>query len=342
MEKERIKKRKKERHFRHLNQSDRDRIEALLRSGHSQEEIAEILDFDPGSISREINKRRRINGVYESTTAQHKAQVKRSRSKYQGMKVEEYPELRKQIIAGLEAGRSPDEIAGRMKREKQTPRIGTNAIYKWLYSRWGQAYCCYLCSKRYKKRKQKKKTKREMIPNRISIHKRPKKGAHAEGDLFVSPINTHSQNSGAVMCVPESKLLVGTMIENKKPAVMKQAVRKTIPILNIDDLTFDNGIENRDHEQFGLPTYFCDPHSPWQKPHVEGSIGLIRRWFIPKKTDLKNVSEEQFQNYLHILNNKYRKSLGYRSAYEVSLERGIIQKTPAFSGVDNIQKVAFR
>lgn len=328
MKKENSKKRKKRRHFRHLKQFDRDRIEALLSSGHRQEEIAGILNFDAGTISREINKRKRKNGQYSATTAQHKARLKRLYSKHQGMKTEDHHELRKQIIAGLQSHRSPDEIAGRMKREKLEIRVGANAIYKWLYSRWGQAYCHYLCTKRHKKRKQKKKTKREMIPNRISIHKRPKRGVHAEGDIFVSPIKTQTQRSGAVVCVPAAKLLVGTMIENKKPASMKQAVRKINEKINIDDLTLDNGIENREHEQFGIDTYFANPHSPWQKPHVENGIGLMRRWFIPKKTDLKSISEEQLQDCLHILNGKYRKSLGYRSAYEVSLERGIIQKDP--------------
>jgi IS30 family transposase len=328
MKKQIREKRKKKRHFRHLKQADRDRIEALLNAGHKQEEISKILDFDAGAISREVNKRKRKNGKYSALTAQLKARAKRLNSKHPGMKIEEYPELREQIIKGLKNHRSPDEIAGRMKRKKQNPRAGTNAIYKWMYSAWGQAYCPLLCTKRYRPRKQKKKTKREMIPNRISIDKRPKRGIHAEGDLFISPTKTGSQNSGAIICVPASKLLVGTMIENKKPAVMKRAVKSMVSDLSIDDLTFDNGIENKEHEQFELPVYFCDPHSPWQKPHVENSIGLVRRWFIPKGTDLKNVSEEQFQDCLHILNGKYRKSLGYRSAYEVSLKRGIIQKIP--------------
>jgi IS30 family transposase len=322
------KKRRKRRRFRHLNQFDRDRIEALANAGHKQEEIAKILDFDAGSISREIKKRKRKNGVYSAKTAQHKAQAKRSNSKHRGMKVEAYPELRKQIIRGLKKRRSPDEIAGRMKLDKQNPRIGANAIYKWLYSAWGQAYCHLLCTKRYRKRSQKRKTKREMIPGRISLDKRPRKGIHAEGDLFVSPTKTKSQASGAVICVPDSKLLAGTMIKNKKPASMKLAVRSVVADLDIDDLTFDNGIENKEHKQFGLPAYFCDPHSPWQKPHVENGIGLLRRWFIPKKTDLKKIPEKRFQKYLRVLNGKYRKSLGYRSAYEVSLERGIIQKIP--------------
>jgi len=77
---------KKTRSFRHLNQFDRDRIEALLEEGHLQKEVAEILGFNPGAISRE-KKRQRKNGVYDATTAQAKANVKRSGSKYQGMKI---------------------------------------------------------------------------------------------------------------------------------------------------------------------------------------------------------------------------------------------------------------
>lgn len=331
---------KQRRHFRHLNQSDRDRIGALLRSGHKQEEIAKILSFDAGSISREIKKRKRKNGFYEATTAQHKANVKRANSKYSGMKIEQYPLLRQHIIRGLKSHRSPDEIAGRLKELNVVPRVGANAIYKWLYSSWGQAYCQYLCTKRHRKRKQKKKTKREMIPNRVSIWERPEEGEHGEGDIFVSPTKSGTQRSGALISVPSSKLLVGAMIENKKPAVMEQAVQKITSWIFINDLTLDNGIENRNHQHFGVSTYFADPHSPWQKPHIENAIGLLRRWFIPKKTDLRKVSEKQLQEYLHILNGKYRKSLGYRSAYEVSLERGIIQKAPAFDGINAMHKLA--
>lgn len=324
-----MKKTKKERrHFRHLNQSDRDRIEALLRAGHKREEIAEILGFDTGSISREINKRRCENGIYSSTVAQHKAGIKRSNSKYQGMKIEKYPKLRQHIILELKKHRSPDEIAGRLKRLKILPRVGVNAIYKWLYSPWGQRYCKYLCTKRHKKKKQKKKAKREMIPNRVSLRKRPEKGEHGEGDIFVSPTKSGSKRNGAIICLPSSQLLTGIMIKNKKPAIMEQAVKKITSWILIDDLTLDNGIENRYHEQFGLNTYFADPHSPWQKPHVENNIGLLRRWFIPKKTDLRKISEKQFQEYLHILNSKYRKSLGYRNAYEVALGNGAIKKLP--------------
>jgi len=327
------KEKKKRTTFLHLNQFDRDRIEALYKMGHSQKEIAQILKVDKGTISREISAHKRKNGHYDATTAQHKASVKRSNSKYQGMKIEKNPKLRAFIISELKQKRSPDEIAGRMKRENISPRVNANSIYKWLYSPWGQAYCKYLCTKRYKRKKQKRKAKSEMIPNRISLKLRPKKGIHAEGDLFVSPLKSGTKRSGAVVALPSTKLFIGTMIPNKKPVIMTGAVKRITLNISIDDLTLDNGIENRDHEQFGINTYFADPHSPWQKPHVENSIGLLRRWFIPKGTNLKNVTEKQFQGYLHILNSKYRKSLGYRSAYEVSLEHGIIQKIPASSEI---------
>lgn len=333
---------KRRRSFRHLNQFDRDRIEALLQADHKQEEIAEVLKVDAGTVSREIQKRKRKNGRYEAAAAQQKANVKRSHSKYQGMKIEKHQELRSRIVAELKQLRSPDEIAGRMKTEKQSPRVNANAIYKWLYSVWGQAYCHYLCAKRYRRRKQRRAAKREMISNRISLKQRPKNGEHAEGDLFVSPIKTGIQRSGVIICVPGSQLLAGIMVENKKPATMAQAVNTITTDISIDDLTLDNGIENRLHKQFGLPAYFADPRSPWQKPHVENGIGLLRKWFIPKKTNLKNVSENQLQNYLHILNSKYRKSLGYRSAYEAAIEGGIIQKIPDIDAGEIIrEKVAF-
>ena len=73
-----------------------------------------------------------------------------------------------------------------------------------------------------------------------------------------------------------------------------------------------------------MPAYFADPHAPWQKGFVECSIGLLRRWFFPKGTDWASVSEAQLQGAIAVLNGKYRKVLGYRSAYEVAAEHGMV------------------
>jgi IS30 family transposase len=113
-----------------------------------------------------------------------------------------------------------------------------------------------------------------------------------------------------------------------KNETMVEAVNRSTEGIDLDLMILDNGIENRGHEKFCVPAYFCDSHAPWQKPHVEGDIGLLRRWFLPKGTDLRDVSEEKLQMYFNILNHKKRKIFGYRSAYEVSLERGILQSIP--------------
>ncbi len=211
-----------------------------------------------------------------------------------------------------------------------TPRVGTNAIYKWLYSEDGKPYCRYLCTERTKKKKQSRLKKKTFIPDRISIKQRPDTPGllHAEGDLFVSPTSSGSTACGLLVVAKEAKLLIGSILPSKKHIVIIPAMRRATRILRPDTYTFDNGVENSPHRQFGVQAYFCDKGAPWQKPQVEGSIGLIRRWFIPKGTNLSGISDETFQSLLHLLNHKYRKSLGYRSAYEVAVERGIMKLIP--------------
>lgn len=325
---------KKRKRFRHLDQYDRDRIEALWHNGHAKMEIAKILKVNKSTICREVNSRQRKNGVYDAATAQHKALVKRSHSKYQGMKIEQDSDLRAYVIAGLAQLRAPNEISGRMKREKQPFYASTDAIYKWLYSIYGQRYCRYLCTRRSRKKPQKgDQPKREMIPNKINIKKRPR-GVRLhpwEWDAMVSPKKAQTTASIAVACAIKEKYISGTKLENLKPENTKLAVQEISSRFQMDNVTLDSGIENRLHEEFGMPAYFCDPHSPWQKPHVENSIGLLRRWFLPKKTDLSKVTEEELQNYFDILNNKYRRSLNYQSAYEVARERGILKTKSCIS-----------
>lgn len=331
------------RSFRHLKKADRDEIEILLGRGYGQREIAHVLGVGKSTVSREIARRKRRSGIYNAATAEHKARVKRLHSKYQGMKVEACPSMRQELIRGLAAHRSPDEIAGRINEEAGYTVIGKDAIYRWLYSSWGNKYAQYLCTRRRWRRWQKRKTKREMIPQRIPLSMRPPGGTHGEGDLFVSPRNARTPASVAVVVENESKYLWGQRVRNRKPETLVSAMQEMRKTMRLDDLTLDNGIENKKHTEFGIQTYFCDPRRPQQKPHIETAIGLIRRWFIPKGTNLRTVSEEMLQAYLRVLNGKYRKSLGYRSAYEVARERGILKtKIPAARQEPKVQeRVAF-
>lgn len=319
--------------FNHLSQYERDRIEKLRFHLTPCAEIARILGRDKGTISRELKKYTNKHQRYRATVAHKIARTHRTGSKVVGMKIEANPSLKRYIIKELKKLRSPDEIAGRMKRDSIAPRVGTNAIYKWLYSDNGKPYCMYLCTRRTRKRSPSRLSKRHLIPNRVSIKQRPDDAVqvHAESDLFVSPTRLHSRPVGHLVVLSDTKLLVGGFLPNKSPRTMVDSIHRIEKALPVTTWTLDNGIENVYHEEWATPAYFCTPGSPWQKPHVENSIGLTRRWFIPKGTDLSLVPEEAFQSMLHVFNHKYRKSLGYESAYERSLLRGIITKIPRLS-----------
>lgn len=317
---------KRKRTFKHLDQSGRDRIEILLKSGHAQVEIAEILKTNKSTISREIRDRKRKDGRYDADTAQHKAYVKRLYSKYQGMKVEQRPVLRTCIIAGLKQKRSPDEIAGRINREAGHCVINHKAIYKWLFSIYGERYCHFLCTKRHRiKKRNPNHRPRVTIPNLVSIHAIPECLIEYEGDTFVSPRRCQTTASVAVVVNRRSKFILAKKIWSLKPLVMTRTMKTFRQQAHLKNIVLDRGIENRYHEKFGIPAYFCDAQSPYQKPLVEGSIGLMRRWFWKKGTNLAEVSNQEIQKGINMLNNKYRKSLNYRSAYEVARENGILK-----------------
>ena len=327
--------------FRHLTENDRDRLHALHLEGHAQKDMAEVLGVSPSAVSRELARYGRTTWRYNSARAQADADRKRENSKRSGMKIEAHPELKRHIIKQLRRLRSPDEISGRLKESKSPIQIGTNAIYKWLYSEEGRSYSKFLCTRRTRKKRQSRLGKKILIPERISFRDRPNEPGliHAEGDLFVSPIKSHDKANGLLIVVPDTHFLKGAIIPNKTKAVIVPAVQNIIKGMPLDTCTFDNGIENVHHQKFGVDSYFCDPGSPWQKPHVESSIGLIRRWFLPKGTSLSTIPDKTFQSQLHLLNGKYRKSLGYKSAYEVSLEKGIIKRVPR---VSLLKAIAFR
>jgi IS30 family transposase len=310
--------------FTHLDFRARDRIEALYRSGHSQKEISEVLRIHKSTVSREIMFRKKQDGVYSASVAEHKALVKRENSKYQGMKIEQNPTLRKHIIFELKQYQSPECIAGKMREENKELRVSGDAIYRWLWSSFGQRYCKYLCTKRYKKKLHSQSPQRHIIQNMLSIHNvQLDTGLITEGDTFLSPKKI-SKTSAVLVVWRDTKLLKGDLVKSLRPIHTTRVMRRIHTENKSDLMILDQGGENREHKQFGVNTAFCDPASPRQKPLIENSIGQLRKWFWPKGTDLSKISRVEFQEKIEIMNNKYKKSLQYRSANEVSREYGIL------------------
>lgn len=306
----------------HINKDDRNQIEILLKRGYLQKEIAEVLGFNKSSISKEIKRNSCRDGRYQASVAQHRADIKRRNSKFCSMKIQKNTELKERIVSALQDHQSPQAIAGRYRD------ISHVSIYKWLYSAWGQRYCRHLCSKQYKPRKQRSVgAKRHMIPDAISVHERPTQGVHLEGDLFVS---SHNTVSVAVLVEPKSQYMWAVKIPNRKPSTMVSYINEILKDIQIDSITWDRGVENQYHKELNTDSYFCDPYSPWQKPHVENNIGLLRKWFVPKRTNLDLYEQKQLERHVDIVNNKWRKSRNFKSARELIEESGILKEKLLF------------
>ncbi len=325
----------------HLTQEDRDRIQSLLDKQVKPAEIARIIGRDKSTVGREIKRNKRKRGdipvvnkqQYQATAAGHKAYVQRKYAKYQGKKIQEQDELRKYIIKGLKDHWNPDEISGAMKEQGQPFYASKTAIYEWLYSAWGQRYCQYLYAQRFHPKPRKPKAKKVMIPDRVSITKRPAAATersvygHHEGDTMVSGKKTGSRAALAVDVERKARYLSARTIPNLKPQTFNTAMLSIqAKLTSIISRTYDNGIENKDHAALGIDSYFCDPYSSYQKGAVENGNKMLRRYF-PKGMDLSTITERQLQKVVAIINNKPRKILGYKSALQIMEERGLLQVT---------------
>mgnify|MGYP001594096562 FL=1 len=328
------------RSYRHLTQADRDRLQALRDAGTKQKEIAKILKIDPSTISREIKRNRRKyrkkkniknkNARYEADVADQKAYVRRKYAKYQGKNINENKDLKIYIIKKLKEGLNPDEISGRLKRDQEPFYASKTAIYEWLRTVHGQRWCPYLYSQRYYVKKQKKASKKIMIPNRISIESRPlgatnrTRYGHFEGDTIVSGKKTGSRAAIAVVYERKAKYIDARKITSLAPRKFTAGVNDMISETKAQSISLDNGIENRKHEQISVPAYFCDPYSSWQKGGVEQANKMIRR-FIPKGADLSLYSDDDVRYIINILNNKPRKSLNYATPMEIMVENNLFK-----------------
>lgn len=339
--------------YTHIKKEERDEISILLKKGYSLRSIAQALDRNVSTFSRELKRNRKKlrkrggTGPYEPILAHRKAVLRKSLAKRRWKKINHNDRLREYVTTGLKRYWSPDEISGRMKWERQPFYVSKTAVYEWLYSSWGQYYCSYLYSQRYRPRKRRqKKLKRALIPNRRGIELRPGtiKGEyrHYEADTAVSGKKTGSKAALSVLHERRARYTDFERISSLKPGCHCQAQETMLArVTEPKTLTMDNGIENRDHEKLGLPIFFCDPYSAWQKGGVENSIKQIRR-FIPKGTDISQYSDSYLNKVKEVLNNKPRKSLGYKTPMEVMLENNLLKIDVINLEIKNSASVALR
>jgi transposase, IS30 family len=329
--------------YHHFTPAEQLELEILLKRGYSDRAIARTFGCHHTTIGRE-KKRNSVKKKYGGKDAKIKARIRRRYSKFQGMKVRGDFDLQTFIVRMLKKGWTPEEIAGRLKtKRKDLLYVSARAIYKWLYSVHGQKYCPLLCSKQMKPRKHRPKAERSMIPNRVGIEKRPEKAnnrleyGHAEADTAVSGKRHDSKHALAVLHERKARYVRLRKMPNMRPVSMTRALKKMAKNLKLSTLTYDNGIENRDHETLAralkIKTYFCNPYHSWEKGGVENTIGRIRR-YIPKGSNFADFSDKDIAKIEHWLNHTPRKCLNWSTPHEIMVANRmfLLSTSPNLSG----------
>lgn len=313
--------------WKNISEAERTEISILWSKGYSIRSIAKSLDRSPNTVSYELRKNK-TKGKYNAKKAHAKSRLRKRMRRFQWMKIEKNKELKYYIIEKLRLKWNPDEIAGKMKEEKKLWYSSKNSIYRWLYSCRGQRYCSLLYSKRYRRKRRNGSKKRVLIPNRLDISKRflgsehRTRYGHWEKDALVS-----RQGISASLAVAEerkSRLIMARKVKNLSPLEHEAATKKMLENKKAISITRDNGIENIYHEQTPVPSFFCRPYASWQKGSIENTNKLLRRFF-PKGTDFRFVKQKEVDCAIKLINEKPRKILGYRSAFEVAEKAGIIK-----------------
>jgi IS30 family transposase len=312
-----------------LSLEERIEIYRLHASGRSQNDIASALDRAPSTISRELQRNSRPSkvwtGGYEPVRAQQLAE--RRRRWDCRFKLARQTDLRNRVGRSLAMGHSPEQIAGRLALEHGRVIISHESIYRFIYHRAAQKDCWHRLLPRRKRRRghRSRRSPASLIRQRRSITERPAevdgRGApgHWEADFMLFArcgqgllvLHERQTRFSMVQHPVDRKAVPTARTIARQLGKLPQAMRKTI--------SFDNGNEfaehHRLHKTIGVQTFFCDPHSPWQKGGVENSIGRLRR-SLPRKTNLKLITAAALKRHVQRLNDTPRKCLDFKTPAE--------------------------
>lgn len=309
-----------------IKPEERDRIALLLASKVSLRQIAKELERSASSVSEEV-KRNSIHGEYTSIAAQRLSEQRnvacRRINPLKSATIYAY------VLEKLRCGWSPEQIAGRLKRENKNKSVITHeTIYRYIYSTEGmkRKLSEYLVRHHYKRRKwHSRYLYRRGIANRVSIRLRPKEVekresfGHWEGDVIEG-----KAHQGGIQTLLERKTRffqakILAAIDSEYGVRAQHNILEKFPKEARKTLTIDNGKENYNHQKLidslGLQTFFCDPYCAWQKGSCENHNGVLRR-YIPKKADLTDFYQMELDAIIEEINNRPRKCLNYETPKE--------------------------
>jgi transposase, IS30 family len=315
---------------RYLCEAERVRIADLRRSGSGVRVIAAQLGRSPSTVSRELRRNQDPgSGRYRPFAAQRRAARRRARPG-RGKLLRD-PVLREFIAGRLQKRWSPEQVSHALRGRFPGDRwrhLAHETIYQAIYRPELFGLCRDLprvlrTGRHHRKPRRRLDARRAgVLTGMINIKERPAEAAaravagHWEGDLIMgrdnkSAIGTlvdRASRFTILLHVPGSRHTAEAVADSLVAALAQ------LPAQLRRSLTWDQGKEMALHadisQALSMPVFFCDPHSPWQRPTNENTNGLLRQYF-PKGTDLRVHAPELLAAVAAQLNDRPRKTLGW-------------------------------
>ena len=316
----------------HITPDQRNELSALLQAGLKQLKIAKLLKKTPSAISQELKRNPTLNKRgYDARIAKEKTRQRRIQANQRFRKIENNPWLEGYIERKLKQKWSPEQISGRLKLDyphEKEKWIGKDSIYDHVYTKRKNLVKYLRCQKgKYRRRygtrireKQREEMKKVRIDQRPSIIETRERIGDWEGDTIRG-----GERTTAILTHVDRKS--GYLMADKLDRAKSKETRETIvrrfsklPRSKRHTITYDNGSEFSDYDLIGRFTmtmiYFAYPYHSWERGTNENTNGLLRQFF-PKKMLLKDVTQEQVDRAVKLINNRTRKRLNYETPTEV-------------------------
>jgi IS30 family transposase len=313
--------------YNHLESEERARLAELRAQGFGIRAAARELGRDPSTISRALRRNALPSGAYRPNYADGCYMHRRQRQAI----LERDGRLCDYVVARLSEGWTPEQIAGRLKAkpEKGLRQICHETIYAFVYRSRQKAEKLwkFLVRRRVKRQPLRARRSKDRIKDKVHIDERStaadkrEEAGHWEGDLVIC------KRSKPILVLHERKTRITLMArllgKTAGETVSRiQAVFKRLTPEMRGSITFDNGTEFAQHTllrgMLKATTYFCDAYASWQKGGIENANGRIRRW-LPRSTDLDELTDLDIQEIAMTINLTPRKCLGYKTPVEAFL-----------------------
>jgi len=320
--------------YKHLTIEKRYQIQAYKEAGFKKGEIAKKLGVHPATIGREL--KRNSSKINQKYTAKKADKVSCEKRMYASRKsnFKMIKKVKNYIAKYIEDDYSPEQVSATL-RLKHEINISLVRIYQYIEedrASGGELYTHLRFHHTGHKRAKYGEKYKGKIKDRVSISQRPDvvNEKNRIGDFETDTIVGANQKGAITTIVDRASMFVKISIPTSKKAsdIKEETLRLMTPFKDkIHTITSDNGFEFSNHKNISQALkcdyYFCHPYSSWERGLNEYTNGLVRQ-YIPKGTSFENITPQYIQMIEDRLNNRPRKSLGWKTPNEVFFAEKIV------------------